>query len=74
MMPALNLVVVLFAGLFAVEVFAAPAILPGDRVEITGLPYGHPAAALLGEGVRLHVRGVRHRLDRQRGALTRLSF
>ena len=58
----------------SMEVFAAPAILPGDRVEITGLPDGHPAAALLGEGVRLHVRGVRHRLDRQRGALTRLSF
>ena len=58
----------------SMEVFAAPTILPGDRVEITGLPDGHPAAALLGEGVRLHVRGVRHRLDRQRGALTRLSF
>lgn len=58
----------------SMEVFAAPTILPGDRVEITGLPDGHPAAALLGEGVRLHVRGVRHHLDRQRGALTRLSF
>lgn len=58
----------------SMEVFATPAILPGDRVEITGLPDEHPAAALLGDGQQLHVRGVRHRLDRQRGALTRLSF
>ena len=35
---------------------------------------GHPAAALLRQGQVLHVRGVRHVLDRQRGALTRLTF
>lgn len=58
----------------SLDVFAAPAVRPGDLVEIAGLPDGHPAAALLGQGQPLHVRGVRHVLDRQRGALTRLSF
>ena len=58
----------------SVEVFATPAVLPGDLVEIAGLPGDHPAAALLGQGRLLHVRGVRHVLDRQRGALTRLGF
>jgi hypothetical protein len=33
----------------SMEVFATPAIPPGDRVEITGLPDEHPAAALLGD-------------------------
>ncbi len=58
----------------SIEVFAAPKVVPGDLVEITGLPDGHAAAGLLGQGRQLHVRGVRHVLDRQRGALTRLSF
>ena len=58
----------------SVEVFAAPTVLPGDLVEIGGLPDGHPAAGLLGQGRLLHVRAVRHVLDRQRGALTRLGF
>lgn len=58
----------------SLEVFAAPKVLPGDLVTITGLPDGHAAAGLLGQGQVLHVRGVRHVLDRQRGALTRLTF
>ena len=56
------------------SVAADGTVLPGDLVAITGLPDGHPAAALLRQGQVLHVRGVRHVLDRQRGALTRLTF
>lgn len=56
----------------SVEVFAAPAVLPGDLVGLDKLPDDHPAAALVDGPLR--VRSVRHELDRQRGAVTRLGF
>ena len=56
----------------SVEVFAAPKVCPGDLVGIDKLPDDHPAATLLDGPLR--VRSVRHELDRQRGAITRLGF
>ena len=58
----------------SLEVFAAPKVQPGDLVAIDGLPTDHAAASLLGQGGTLRVRHVRHLLDRQRGAITRLGF
>ncbi|MBS0347257.1 MAG: hypothetical protein JSR69_12460 [Proteobacteria bacterium] len=58
----------------SLEVFAAPKVQPGDLVAIDNLPADHAAASLLGQGSTLRVRQVRHRLDRQRGTLTRLGF
>lgn len=58
----------------SLELFCAPKVLPGDVVEVTALPDTHSAARLLGQGATLHVRGVRHVLDRRQGATTRLSF
>lgn len=58
----------------SLEVFAAPKVQPGDLVSIDSLPTDHAAASLLGQGGTLRIRQVCHRLDRQRGAITRLGF
>ena len=57
-----------------IEVFGEPAVMPGDAVEIAGIPQGHALVGLLQGPHRLRVRGVRHRLTRQGGLVTRLEF
>lgn len=57
-----------------VEVFGEPAVMPGDGVELTGIPAGHALAGLLQGPHALRVRGVRHRLTRQDGLVTRMEF
>lgn len=55
------------------EVYGAPAVMPGDTVKLEKLPAAHGASSLL-TGAKLRVRTVRHVLDRERGLLTRLEF
>ncbi|GLS06314.1 hypothetical protein GCM10007860_34920 [Chitiniphilus shinanonensis] len=56
------------------DVFATPAVRPGDTVTLDKLPTNHPAARLLASGATLKVRRVRHTLDRARGLITRIGF
>ncbi|WP_148717125.1 contractile injection system protein, VgrG/Pvc8 family [Chitinolyticbacter meiyuanensis] len=56
------------------DVFAAPAIQPGDTIELERLPAQHPATRLLAGCGPLRVRRVRHTLDRARGLVTRVGF
>ncbi len=58
----------------SVEVFGEPAVMPGDTVALQGIPEGHALAALLRGPHKLRVRGVRHRLTRQSGLVTRMEF
>jgi hypothetical protein len=48
--------------------------MPGDGVQLEGLPAGHALATLLQGPHKLRVRGVRHRLSRQGGLVTRMEF
>ncbi|MFO1432391.1 MAG: hypothetical protein U1F76_19995 [Candidatus Competibacteraceae bacterium] len=57
-----------------IEVYGTPGVEPGHRVQIVGLPTDHSATAVLASGHLPRVRRVQHRLDRQRGLLTRLDF
>jgi hypothetical protein len=57
-----------------IEVFGEPAVMPGDAVTLTGIPQNHALAGLLQGPHQLRVRGVRHRLTRQGGLVTRMEF
>ncbi len=58
----------------SMEVYGTPGAALGDRVRITGLPASHRATAALSGGPPPRIRRLQHRLDRQRGLLTRLDF
>jgi hypothetical protein len=56
-----------------VEIVGDPAIQPGDRVSIDGIPASHPVSALASDQA-LRVRRVRHALSARRGFITRVEL
>ncbi|MCP3099514.1 hypothetical protein LZ198_11600 [Myxococcus sp. K15C18031901] len=56
-----------------IEVLGAPAVKPGDLVEVSDIPAGHPVEALL-SGEVLRVRTVRHTLNARTGFTTRMEL
>jgi hypothetical protein len=57
-----------------IKVFGAPAVMPGDLIEVEGLPSHHSAKIIFEGGKSLRVRRVRHLLDMQAGFITRMDF
>jgi hypothetical protein len=56
-----------------IEVLGAPAVMPGDTVQLNDIPQGHPVEALA-SGKVLRVRGVRHTLNPRAGFVTRMEL
>jgi hypothetical protein len=57
-----------------IKVFGSPAVMPGDLIDVEGLPAHHGATAVFEGGKSLRVRRVRHLLDMQAGFITRMDF
>ncbi|WP_164013189.1 contractile injection system protein, VgrG/Pvc8 family [Pyxidicoccus trucidator] len=56
-----------------IEVLGAPAVKPGDTVQLNDIPKGHPVESLA-SGKVLRVRGVRHTLSASAGFVTRMEL
>lgn len=56
-----------------IEVLGAPAVSPGDLVQLEDIPEGQPVEALV-SGKQLRVRAVRHTLNARAGFTTRMEF
>lgn len=55
------------------EVLGAPAVKPGDLIQVNDIPEGHPVESLLSRVV-LRVRSVRHTLNARTGFTTRMEL
>ncbi|MDH3973545.1 MAG: hypothetical protein OEV42_04620 [Deltaproteobacteria bacterium] len=57
-----------------IKVYGSPAVMPGDRAVISGLPDNYNIAQAFSGGKGLRVRNVRHQLNLQSGFITFIEF